>query len=78
LLVAFIVAAGAADAAGEPAKAATAQTAARAARSLVVRVARVIGILVSRAPNSGMQNVRGEQPSRVSLPNGGVLAVWPM
>jgi hypothetical protein len=50
LLVAFDVAAGAADADGVPARAARAATTTRPPMSLVLSLAVVVGIVVSRAP----------------------------
>jgi hypothetical protein len=76
-LVAFEVAAGAADAAGAPAMAHTAATRASAPKRLVHRLAFVVGIVVSRAPYADEPNVRPAIPVS-SLPNPGVLAVWPM
>jgi len=77
VLVAFDVAAGAAEAAGAPASAPTATATTSAPTSLVLSLAVVVDIVVSRAPYPDMPNVGWAIP-RPSLSNAGVLAVWPM
>jgi len=71
----FDVAAGLADAPGAPTRIASATTVGtRTAASPVLRCARVICILVSRAPIADVPNVPASPPGSLSI--AGVLAVW--